>query len=380
MVAYYTGRMSDWTRFPENLADRCVKCAQCLSSCPTWRLDGDEAESPRGRVALMLSATGGLVPTDDSVLRHLDQCTQCGHCEPVCPAEVPYRALIVAARVATGAAGRAPWTARLLRWAVASPRGFNAVVVPLLRAWSRLPRALRHPLLRRTTAAPATGRYAPTGTPNGETVSLFLGCVARAVDGDTLSGALAALRAAGFEVEIPAAQGCCGALHVHAGAPATGRALAGRNARAFTGGHRIVSCASGCAPELRATFGARVVDVSHLLPPARVPTAGVVLHVPCTQATVPGDAAAAAAALPGARVLPSRGRCCGAAGEYVLQQPALAARLREQVLGDVGDAAVLCTSNPGCAMHLRAGLAARGAGTRVVHPVLEWLRAERPTA
>ena len=77
--------MSDWTAFPDELADRCVKCAQCLSSCPTWRLDGEEAESPRGRLALMLSAAGGLVATDDSVLQHLDQCTQCGHASPSAP-------------------------------------------------------------------------------------------------------------------------------------------------------------------------------------------------------------------------------------------------------------------------------------------------------
>src|SRR5690606_22740373 len=147
--------MNDWTTFPDDLAERCVRCAQCLPACPTYRLSGDEAESPRGRIALMLSASAGLVPTDESVVRHLGQCTQCGHCEPVCPADVPYRALIVAARTATDAARRAPWSARLLRWAVAQSAWFNRLVVPAMRVWSRFPRALRHPLLRPTASPPA---------------------------------------------------------------------------------------------------------------------------------------------------------------------------------------------------------------------------------
>lgn len=371
--------MSDWTAFPTELADRCVKCAQCLPVCPTWALSRDEAESPRGRLALMLNAASGAVPTSASVVRHLDQCTQCGHCEPACPAEVPYRTLIVDAHAATGAAGHAPWTARLLRWAVARPTVFRRLVVPALRLWSRLPRPLRHPLLPPAArGAPAPGHYAPTGAPTGERVALFLGCVARATDADTLHAALAALRAAGHAVEVPADQGCCGALHEHAGDRATAGALREANARAFADAATVVSTASGCAPALRATPGLadRVADICALLPSATA-RAGAVLHIPCTQA-VAGERAVPAAVAGGAREVGGRGRCCGAAGEYLLRQPAIAARLRDGILDDVGDATVLLTSNPGCAMHLRAGLERRGARTAVAHPVLEWTRANEP--
>ncbi len=368
--------MNDWTAFPTDLADRCVKCAQCLPVCPTWQLSGEEAESPRGRVALMLAAACGAVPTDRSILGHLDQCVQCGYCEPACPAEVPYRALIVAARTATDAAARAPWRARALRWLVARPTAFNALVVPLLRLWSFVP-GLRHPLLTRNAPrAPSSGVYPPTANANGETVALFLGCIARATDGAALTAALTALRAVGYTVEISADQACCGALHTHAGDALTADALAHRNKSAFVSTKMVVSCASGCAPALRTSLAASIVDVAALLPTGRAARAGVALHIPCTQATA-GDADAAAALVPGARRI--GGGCCGAAGEYLLQQPALAKRLRDEVLDAASDAAVLCTSNVGCAMHLRAGARARGTQLTVVHPVLEWSRANRPT-
>lgn len=370
---------SSWNAFPLDLADRCVKCAQCLPVCPTWQLARHEAESPRGRIALMIAAADGTSADDAGVRMHLDQCLRCGHCEGVCPAEVPFLALADAAAVATKVARRAPWQARLLRYLVARSRLFNRVVVPLLRTASRLP--WRHPLLvPGARPAPSTGTYAPLGTGNGLSVSLFLGCIARATDGATLSAALRALRIAGYTVHVPR-QACCGALHAHAGEQEAARALRAANATAFEGTDPVVHCASGCAATLRSVVGARAVDVSTLLArtaEARVAGPDTVLHTPCTLAGA-GEATGPSQLLTGMRVLPARGRCCGAAGEYLLREPALAARLRDEVLDEVGAAATLCTSNPGCALHLRAGLAERGLQTTVSHPVLEWLDDDDPS-
>jgi glycolate oxidase iron-sulfur subunit len=70
--------------------------------------------------------------------------------------------------------------------------------------------------------------------------------------------------------------------------------------------------------------------------------------------------------------LPAEIRCCGAAGSYMIDHPRMASALRDDVLERIAaiQPACLLTSNPGCAMHLRAGLKQRGLGdVAVLHPV-----------
>lgn len=371
MSTYYTAVTLDDRTTMRTMADRCVKCAQCLPHCPTWRLDRDEAESPRGRIALIEALADGF-DGDDRLVSSIDRCLGCGQCEAVCPAAVPYAALLQTAR-ASVARPRADWRGRLLRGLVARPRLFRAIVTPLLRL---LARSGLHPALpRRPWPAPAAGVYGP-----GERgdVFLFTGCIAAALDGATLAASRDALVDAGYRVVIPAEQGCCGALHQHAGSRDVAARLGARNRSAFAGDTPIVVSASGCGAELARDpeLGARVTDISALVQPCVSPRAaapGTVVHTPCTLAMT-GARDAAAAMLTGAATTPTQGRCCGGAGEYLLRHPREAMRLRAEVLDEIGDASIVCTSNIGCALHLRAGLAARGRTAEVIHPVVEWRR------
>jgi glycolate oxidase iron-sulfur subunit len=65
-------------------------------------------------------------------------------------------------------------------------------------------------------------------------------------------------------------------------------------------------------------------------------------------------------------------QCCGAAGSYMLTQPAIANELRQPKLEALREQqpALLISNNSGCALHLAQGMKAQGLDIEVIHPVL----------
>ncbi len=72
----------------------CVHCGICLPQCPTYRVLGQEMDSPRGRVYLMRAVTEGRIGLTDNFLLHMDRCLGCRACETACPAGVPFGRLL----------------------------------------------------------------------------------------------------------------------------------------------------------------------------------------------------------------------------------------------------------------------------------------------
>jgi len=80
------------------LLSECVHCGFCLNTCPTYRLWGKEADSPRGRIYLMQLGLDGEAPLDAGYVGHFDRCLGCMACLTSCPSGVEYDKLIEATR------------------------------------------------------------------------------------------------------------------------------------------------------------------------------------------------------------------------------------------------------------------------------------------
>src|SRR5262249_39047915 len=84
---------------------KCVHCGICLPQCPTYRVLGEEMDSPRGRIYLMRAAAEGRVGLSRTLRGHLDLCLGCRACEPACPSGVRFGSLLEAPRAALRESG-----------------------------------------------------------------------------------------------------------------------------------------------------------------------------------------------------------------------------------------------------------------------------------
>jgi glycolate oxidase iron-sulfur subunit len=243
-------------------------------------------------------------------------------------------------------------------------------------------------------------RFEPMGRPRG-TVGLFTGCVMDQTMGNTHRATVRLLTRHGYSVQVIPDQTCCGALHVHNGAPDRARTLLLQNARAFesAGVERIVVNSAGCGAQLREApalfrgedrsvvqkMASSSVDFTSFLveigfqPPSPDPTTGrvrrrVVYDAPCHlhhAQKVQEAPLELLGALTGVEVLPldESDMCCGAAGIYNLLQPTLSARLLDRKLDRIlaSGADTVLTANPGCLIQIDAGLRARSSTIEVLH-------------
>jgi len=375
-----------------DLADQCVQCGLCLPVCPTYALDWNEAESPRGRIAIAAALARGQADPTAALREHLDHCLGCLNCEKVCPANVQYSELLIETRALLGPAPQRPWQLLSLIKRPVLMRALRRV-----GGWFALPRwknglaqrlSLRSPwraaLLLMPTATP-TARVRASGKHSAQPrLALFPGCVASIDDAEAQQAAITLLQAAGFHINVLPAF-CCGALDLHGGATesAAGAAQRLRQAWAASGATQLVSVTPGCLGTLRRALpGVSVVDPVELL--ARHterlrfgPLAQrVALHLPCTQINVARSDGALLQLLhrvPELEVmpLPRPPYCCGAAGSHLLEFPERAARLRDDTLRQAAALAPqrLLSSNIGCRLHLAAGVDAQGLHWPQQHPL-----------
>ncbi len=398
----------------------CVHCGLCTASCPTYVETGNENDSPRGRIYLMRGVADGRLELSTEVRRHLELCLDCRACETACPSGVQYGKLIEPFRVgmeqADGATKSSDWFHRWILFGLFPyPARMRAALWPArIAQMLRLDRAaetlgvlnLLPPRLQRLVkmlpplgkSQPELPAMLPAIGPKRARVALFTGCVGDAVFRATNWATARVLQHNGCEVIVPQSQGCCGAIHFHAGASEPARAFADANLQAFDPDDvdAIIVNVAGCGAMLkdyghhwhdekqaaRAKFAAKVKDVSEFLdqlglvaPDGEVPITAT-YHDACHlgHAQKVKDAPRRLLAqVPGLelRELNESELCCGAAGTYNLTEPEMSARLSRRKLDNIRQtgARAVITGNAGCILQVAREAREQGEKLWIAHPM-----------
>jgi glycolate oxidase iron-sulfur subunit len=374
-------------------------------------------DTPRGRVYLMKAGLEGRAAMTDTFVSHFDKCLGCMSCVTACPSGVQYGPLIEKTRAQIEKHYERPVGERLFRSMLFALLPYPGrlriamaplvVLGPLLRAIAPiLPRRVRSliSVAPQPTLASLTSN-APEHTPAAGAsrmkVAVLTGCVQRLAFSHVNRATIAVLAAEGCTVEAPAAQGCCGALALHAGNIDQARDLARHNIDVFerSGVERVVVNAAGCGSSMKEygelfhddqawaarakAFSSKVRDVSEVLIELGEPratrhpiTARVVYHDACHLAHAQGVRAqprALLAAIPGVEVVtpPEAEICCGSAGIYNLVQPEPAEQLGERKARNIAALKpdIIATGNPGCMLQIAAAGRRLGYSWEIVHPI-----------
>lgn len=396
--------------------DACIRCGLCLPSCPTYLETMTETSGPRGRISLIKSvAQGTLDLLSPGFVEQMYQCLDCRGCESACPSGVRYGQLVETARaqIARAQQPRESSRSRLTRNAVRALFGRP----PLLRAAAAALRFGQKTGLTSLAGILGLRRAAALAPPISTSffyghdqrieavrpqglAMLHAGCVMSVAFAPVHEATVRMLCRGGLSVTVPAAQGCCGAIAVHAGDRDFARDLAKRNIAAFeaSGADVYVVNAAGCGSALREygellaaelqwaeraeRFSTRVRDVTEVLDaldlgdPARSIEAIATYQQPCHLVhaqRVAGAPRRLLSSIPGLTLveMEESALCCGSAGIYNLTHAEMASRLQARKVRAIQrtGAAIVATANPGCAIQLAAGLHDARYAARVAHVV-----------
>ncbi len=383
---------------------QCMRCGTCLPTCPTYRTDGIETQSPRGRVAMIKAVIDGRLTASEEFVDHMYHCLDCRNCQTVCPAGVRVGELVLEARHRIEEHLPQPLLKRfLLQYAIRDQKKLSLFLSPmrvyqslglqwLVRKSHLLPlissdlafmEALLPPLPARPLADSLPDEIPARGTEKGR-VGFFLGCAMNLIFAHISRDTIDVLTRAGYTVVVPKNQQCCGTPNIAEGERKVYREMAEHNVRLFEGQNvqAIVTDCAACGSELKAyrdtlskrahiakhaeSFSAKIRDVSEFLASVMeeditfgpIPEI-VCFHDPChlrhgQKLTSPQRYLLRRIPQLTFRDIPDDGQCCGSAGIYNLTHRERAMKILEAkvVAIERTGAERVVTSNPGCFMQL----------------------------
>jgi L-lactate dehydrogenase complex protein LldE len=215
-------------------------------------------------------------------------------------------------------------------------------------------------------------------------VQLFATCLGDLVFPDAVGDAQTLLEAAGFTVDVPRRQVCCGQPAFNSGHRSAARRVARGFARTFSRDAPIVCASGSCStmvahylPELVGCEPFPIHELSAFLDeqgasPEQLNEGRVVsYHDSCHMlrelriTEAPRRLLERSGAI--VRPLERPDLCCGFGGTFSVRQPEVSVAMADDKLGSARDVDALVSADPGCLMHLRGRRERTGAGPPLVH-------------
>ena len=375
---------------------KCVHCGFCNSTCPTFKLIGDELDGPRGRIYLLKNLFEHELTPTKKVVKHIDRCLSCLSCMTTCPSSVNYMHLVDEGRSYIEKKFKRPLPDRLFRRLLAFTlphpgrlrlllilAGLLSPVRQLLPARFRNALKLRSPAAR-TRIKPRALNQDKTG----KAVGLVAGCVQQVIGGDINSASMRLLGRQGYRVHLLSEPACCGAIEHHLGKTALAQKRFRQNIIDWIkqvdelGLEALIVNASGCGTMLKdyghlfrhdetlAADAGRISgmsrDIAEFLSDQQPVTGNpelkhirVAYQSPCSMQHGQKIDAQPLELLRHAgftvQELPEKYMCCGSAGTYNLLQPEIAGELGNRKAAHIEQANVnvIASGNLGCMMHIR---------------------------
>ena len=384
----------------EKILRACVHCGFCTATCPTYVLDGNELDSPRGRIYLIKEMLEHDRPATAEVTTHVDRCLSCLACMTTCPSGVHYMHLVDHARVHIEQTYRRPLADRLLRamlaWLMPYPQRFRLALLAALVAkpFTPLVEALGlerlGAMLRLTPSHPPhsmrTAQTVPAVGQRKGRVALLAGCINDLLAPQINELAIRVLTRHGFDVVLAKGAGCCGSLVHHMGRDDEALLQARANIDAWSvleNLDAIVVTTSGCGTTVKdygfmfrtdAAYAERAKRISNLAkdiaefiggvslqPAVGVPALAVAYHAACSLQhgqkirSQPKELLATLGFV--VKDVPEGHLCCGSAGIYNILQSAIATRLRKRKVDSIESLRpdVIAAGNIGCITQIAAG-------------------------
>jgi glycolate oxidase iron-sulfur subunit len=253
----------------ESILRKCVHCGMCNATCPTYAINGDELEGPRGRIYLIKDMLENNKPANKKIAKHIDSCLSCYGCMTTCPSGVNYMHLIDHGRNHVEETYKRPMLDRLFRnilsYTLPNPKVFLALVLAtkVIKPFSfMMPKFLRNSLNLMPDTIPSKQIktqtiYSPKSKKKVARVALLTGCVQRVISPEINESTIRLLNRHDVEVVVLPKIDCCGSLNHHLGKKQLAHSSFVKNINLWheeylkNGLDAIISNTSGCGTTLK---------------------------------------------------------------------------------------------------------------------------------